>query len=113
MRRLVVTLIAFLSVVVSEARTGGVFNAVTGPISATGQTSVAEASEVIRRLIKEGRYAGSRDGGAIVAGAGAGFERAGITREGGGPGFAGGSLVARRKDQATRKAVGSPSKPWQ
>ena len=56
MRRLVVTLIAVLSVVVSEARTGGALNAVTGEIPTTGQLGVAEASQEIRQLIKEGQY---------------------------------------------------------
>ena len=54
MRRLVVTLIAFLSIVVSEARTDGALSAVTGQVPTTPQASVAESSEVIRQLMKDG-----------------------------------------------------------
>jgi CHAT domain-containing protein/tetratricopeptide (TPR) repeat protein len=56
MRRLVITLIAFLSVVVSEARTGVALNAVTEQTPTTGQPGVAEASQVIRQRIKDGQY---------------------------------------------------------
>lgn len=56
MRRVLVTLIAFLSVVVSEARTGGALSAVAGQVPTTPQASVAESSEVIRQLMKDGRY---------------------------------------------------------
>src|SRR4029453_10131806 len=56
MRRLVVTLIAFLSVVASEARTGDALNAVIGQTPTTRQPGVAEASKGIRKLIDDGQY---------------------------------------------------------
>jgi CHAT domain-containing protein/tetratricopeptide (TPR) repeat protein len=56
MRKRIVMSTLFLSVVVSGATTLGGLHAVTRQLPATGQGSVAQASEVIRQLIKAGRY---------------------------------------------------------